>query len=110
MSSRALSRAIGLLLLVCVTTIAQTPNKVETTFDEHKNLTTMKLGPVRLAGNNERYYSLDFTLVADHPGRTKQTPERISFDLVSVVKARRLNTDLYVVFVADFTTWTLAHG
>ena len=101
MSSRALSRAIGLLLLVCVTTIAQTPNKVETTFDEHKNLTTMKLGPVRLAGNNERYYSLDFTLIAEHPGRTKQTPERISFDLVSVVKARRLNTDLYVVFVVD---------
>ena len=101
MSLRALCRTTGFLLLVCVTAFAQTSAKVETTFDESKNLTTAKLGPVRLAGDGERYHSLDFTLVAEYPGRTKQRPERINFDLISVVKARRLNSDLYVVFVID---------
>lgn len=31
----------------------------------------------------------------------RRTPERVNFELVSVVKARRLNTDLYVVFLVD---------
>jgi len=101
MSSRALCRTTGFLLLVCVGAFAQTSAKVETVFDEGKNLRTTKLGPVRLAGDSERYHNLDFTLIAEYPGNTKQKPEQISFDLVSVVKARRLNTDLYVVFVID---------
>src|ERR1044071_8643824 len=101
MSLRALCRTTGFLLLVSVTAFAQTSAEVETTFDESKNVTTTKLGPVRLAGDSGRYHSLDFTLMAEYPGNTKQRPERISFDLVSVVKARRLNTDLYVVFGID---------
>ena len=31
----------------------------------------------------------------------RRTPERVNFELVSVVKARRLNSDLYVVFLVD---------
>lgn len=101
MSLLALCRTISFLVLVCFTTFGQTSDKVVTTFDETKNLTTTKLGPVRLAGDSERYHSLDFTLLAEYAGKTKQTPEPIFFDLVSVVKARRLNTDLYVVFLID---------
>jgi hypothetical protein len=89
------------LLITSSVVCAQSTLKVETLFDEDKNLTTVRMGPVRLAAERDRYHSLDFSLSYQYPGHTFSIPQRINFDLVSVVKARRLNTDLYVVFVAD---------
>ena len=91
-----------LLLLSLICQSPQAALKVETRFDEQKNLTTQSLGPVRLSGPKYRYHSLDFSLSRSFNGRTTPTtPDRINFELVSVVKARLLNSDLYVVFVAD---------
>ena len=90
-----------ILLFSLILQSSQAPLKVETHFDEQKNLTTQSVGPVRLSGPQNRYYSLDFSLRRTYEGNTPTTPERIYFDLVSVVKARSLNSDLYVVFVVD---------
>jgi hypothetical protein len=90
-----------LLLLSLICQSPQAALKVETRFDEQRNLTTQNLGPVRLSGPKYRYHSLDFSLSRSYDGTTPPTPERITFELVSVVKARLLNSDLYVVFVVD---------
>jgi hypothetical protein len=53
-----------------------------------------------ISGPNGRYHSLSFSisyLFVDILAR----PKTVNFELVSVVKARRLNTDLRVVFVVD---------
>ena len=91
----------ALLFLSLICQPSQTPLKVETTLDEQKNVTTQSLGPVRLSGPKNRYHSLDFSIRRAYEGTTPTTAERIDFDLVSVVKARSLNSDLYVVFVVD---------
>lgn len=91
-------------ILLILSFICQSPHaapRVETRFDEQKNLTTQSLGPVRLSGPKNRYHSLDFTLSRSYEGTTSAAPNRINFELVSVVKARLLNSDLYVVFVID---------
>ena len=91
-------------ILLILSFISQSPQaalKVEARFDEQKNLTTHSLGPVRLSGPKNRYHSLDFTLSRSYEGTTPTAPNRIEFELVSVVKARLLNSDLYVVFVID---------
>lgn len=90
-----------LLLLSLICQSPQAALKLETRFDEQKNLTTQSLGPVRLSGPKYRYHSLDFSLSRSYDRTTPTTPERITFELVSVVKARLLNSDLYVVFVVD---------
>jgi hypothetical protein len=90
-----------LLISTAAVVLPQTTQKIETLYEEHKNLTTVRLGPTRLSGEKNRYHSLDFTLSYEYSGRTTTIPQRINFDLVSVVKARRLNPDLYVVFLVD---------
>src|ERR687892_518960 len=70
-------------------------------YDPQRNLTTVRLPFTRLSGEKGRYHSLSFAIDYSYPGQTRSLPERVNFELVSVVKARRLNPDLYVVFVAD---------
>ena len=74
---------------------------METVYDPQKNLTTVRLPFSRISGDRDRYHSLDFSVFYTYPGQNKQVPETIEFELVSVVKARKLNSDLYVVFVVD---------
>ena len=91
-------------ILLILSFICQSPQAaltVETRFDEQKNLTTQSLGPVRLSGPRNRYHSLDFTLSRSYEATASTAPDRINFELVPVVKARLLNSDLYVVFVID---------
>jgi hypothetical protein len=91
-------------ILLILSLISQSPQaalKVEERFDQQKNLTTQTLGPVRLSESKNRYHSLDFTLSRSYEATTPTTPDRINFELISVVKARLLNSDLYVVFVID---------
>ena len=97
--TKILVTVLCLLLTACV--VRSQTTKVETFFDEPKNLTTVRLGPVRLGTEKERYHRLDFSLSYQYPGQSASIPERINFELVSVIKARRLNTDLYVVFLVD---------
>ena len=76
----------------------------EIVYDLGKNVTTVRLPKTKLSGEKDRYHSLSFSIDYSYPGtpeRMTTPPERVNFELTSVVKARRLNTDLYVVFVVD---------
>jgi hypothetical protein len=77
------------------------PELIKSTHDPVRDLTTVRSQSVHLSGDKDQYHSLDFTLHYSHPGKEPRIPERINFDLVSVVKARKLNSDLYVVFVVN---------
>jgi hypothetical protein len=90
---------IFVLIILCSS--AQAQEKPETVYDPQKNLTTVRSQSIQLASDKDRYHSLEFTLSCEYPGRARVVPQSISFDLVSVIKERRLNTDLYVVFLVD---------
>lgn len=75
--------------------------QIETSYDEAKNLTTVKLPISRISGPHDRYHSLDYSVFYTYQGGERQVPTQVNFELVSVVKARKLSTDLYVVFVID---------
>ncbi len=74
---------------------------IKTTFDEAKNRSTVRLAPVQISGEKDKYYSLHIAAAYSYPGRVPQRPETIDFELRSVVKARKLKIDLYVEFVVD---------
>jgi len=61
---------------------------------------TVRSKSISISGPKERYHSLSFSisyLFTDILAR----PKTVNFELVSIVKARKLNPDLYVVFVID---------
>jgi hypothetical protein len=66
-----------------------------------KNETTLRLPSSKLAGPKDRYHSLAYSIYCTFPGHDATAAKDVTFELVSVVKARTLNTDLYVVFVVD---------
>lgn len=88
------------VVLAFITCFYQAP-LVETVYDQQKNLTTVRLPSTKLSGPKDRYHSLSVSMDYSYPGKTPTPPERVNFELTSVVKARRLNPDLYVVFVVD---------
>jgi hypothetical protein len=92
------SLLFALLILCAPVAEAQKPKSV---YDPQKNVTTVRSQSIQLARDKDRYHSLDFTLHYSYPGQVRRTPERVNFELVSVIKARRLNSDLYVVFLVD---------
>ncbi|MCA1578286.1 MAG: hypothetical protein LC794_13090 [Acidobacteria bacterium] len=92
-------KAVVLAVIACVSIQQQ----LQTGHDSQKNLTTVRLPSQSLSGQKDRYHSLSFSVYYEYPGKTPTPPERVNFELRSVVKARRLNTDLYVVFVVDGT-------
>jgi hypothetical protein len=76
--------------------------EIKRTFDEQKNTTTIQLPASRIGYEQGKYHSLDLSLSYSFKGTTAPAePQPIELELVSVVKARRLNTDLYVEFVID---------
>ena len=75
--------------------------KIETVYDEHKNLTTVRLPSTQVSGAKAHYHNLRFSLHYSYQGKVHRLPEQVDFDLVSVVKTRRLNSDLYVAFLVD---------
>ena len=101
----------SIALLVIAASIAaafaqQKPNAAsgfETTYDKVKNLTTVRLHPIKISGEKDKYYSLHISPSFSHPGQTPAAPSIIDFELQTVVKGR-LRTDLYVVFVIDGET------
>ena len=56
---------------------------------------------IPISGPKGRYHSLSFSISYPHDGFPALPKMIVKFELVSVVKARRLNSDLYVVFVLD---------
>ena len=96
------SAAAILALLLSITTLGlQQPTLFETVYDAQKDVTDVRLPFSRISGEKDRYYSLDFSVYFTYSGKTKQVPGFVNFELISVVKARKLNSDLYVVFVVD---------
>jgi hypothetical protein len=95
---------LSTLLILFATVLASaqaTQPQIETTYNQEKNLTTVKLPMSRISDDRDRYRSLDFSAFYTYPGREKQVPSDVNVELISVVKARKLNSDLYVVFVID---------
>ena len=76
---------------------------IETSYDSVKDKTTVRLLPVKISGERDKYYSLHMSPSFSYPGRQPQTPSKIDFELQTVVKGR-LKTDLYVVFIIDGET------
>jgi hypothetical protein len=91
------------LIILCafVASVVAQQTNIETVYDAQKNLTTVRSPLMHLSDDKDKYHSLDFSLRYSYSGQVLRVPERINFDLVSVVKARKLNTDLYVVFLVD---------
>jgi hypothetical protein len=103
-----------LLLIVLLTTAicsGQSPPletlqaaKIETTYDSSKDRTTVRLAPVQISGEKDKYHSLHMAPSFSFPGRQLQRPSRIDFELQTIVKRILLDSDLYVVFIVDGET------
>lgn len=77
--------------------------KIETSYDSNKDRTTVRLAPVLISGEQDKYHSLHMSPSFSFPGQRLAAPSIIDFELQSVVKGR-LSTDLYVVFIIDGET------
>ncbi|HEX7294178.1 MAG TPA: hypothetical protein VF251_00410, partial [Pyrinomonadaceae bacterium] len=70
--------------------------------DTKKDVITARLARFRIAENVDHYQSLDLSAFYTYPRKTDQAAApKVDLELYSVVKARKLNPDLYVVFVID---------
>lgn len=98
--SRFITPSLILSLLVLISTQGQT-KRIKYVHDEQKQITTVLLPSTQLSGPKDRYHSLAFTIYYFYPTKYPAPPEDVHFELHSVVKTRRLNPDLYVVFVID---------
>lgn len=76
---------------------------IETVYDGVKNKTTVRLSPVQISGEKDKYHSINISPSFSYPGRDFKTPEIIDFEVQTVVKTK-LKLDLYVVFVVDGIT------
>jgi hypothetical protein len=101
-----------LLLLVVVSIVpgtaqvgaeGMTPQapKIETTYNSCKNETTVRMEPMQISRERGLYHSLHVAPAYSFAGQVPRPPETIDFELQSVVKARKLRIDLYVLFVID---------
>ena len=80
------------------------PNYQQTIQINHNldtDVVTARLARFRIAENVDRYHTVDVSAAFTHSFKSKQTQPQVEVELLTVVKARRLNTDLYVVFVVD---------
>ena len=98
--SRFLITSLIVSLLVVV--IPQDELKgIDNVLDENTKVRTLRLRSIAISGPKDRYHSFAFSIYALYPPNWAERPDIVNFELVSVVKARKLNTDLYVVFVVD---------
>lgn len=75
--------------------------KIETSYDSGKDKTTVRMTRMQISGEKDRYHSLHLAPAYSFSGQVPRTPEIIDFELQTVVKARQLKVDLYVLFVVD---------
>ncbi|HEY9503694.1 MAG TPA: hypothetical protein VIR01_18800 [Pyrinomonadaceae bacterium] len=89
------------LLLTTIVALGQDV-EIKRTFDEQQNLSTIRLPATPIAYEQRKYHRLDLSLSYSFKGTTPPSNrEKVVLELVSVVKARQLNSDLYVVFLVD---------
>ena len=82
--------------------ITQSAPNIVTTYDSVKDRTTIQLLPMQVSGEKGIYYRLHIAVSCTYPTRTPPAqPQPFEFELQSIVKGRKLNPDLYIVFVVD---------
>jgi hypothetical protein len=101
----------GLWLCLCFAHVSssahlQTPastyqQTIQINHNLDKDVITARLVRFRVANDVDRYHTVDLSAEFVHSFKTKETRPKVDLEVFTVVKARRLNTDLYVVFVAD---------
>ncbi|HEX3186347.1 MAG TPA: hypothetical protein VHQ94_16235 [Pyrinomonadaceae bacterium] len=99
--SRVVITSLIFSLLVIVLPQDEDLNRLQTTYDPQKKENTIRVPSTKLAGPNDRYESLTFSVYYSTLSMFPSPPQTVNFEIVSVVKARKLNPDLYVVFVVD---------
>lgn len=92
-----ISLVVSLLTSVAPQDSAPLSERVE---DPRTGASIVRTKSIPISGPKDRYHSLSFSISYPYP-EDLALPKTVKFALVSVVKARRLNTDLYVVFVVD---------
>ena len=84
--------------------VAPQAAEIETSYASSKDQTTVKLAPVQISGEQDKYHSLHMSPSFSFPGHQRvAAPAIVDFELQTVVKGR-LRTDLYVVFIIDGET------
>jgi hypothetical protein len=84
-----------------VSSLAQESTRIETSYNDEKARTTIKLSPVQISAGQDKYVSLHMSPSFSFAGRRLLAPPAIvDFELQTVVRGR-LSTDLYVVFMID---------
>ena len=93
---------LSLLVSLFAQEVAQEEDlRLQKTLDREGKWVTVRVPSTPLSGPKDRYHSLAFSVYYSTLSRWPSPPQTVNFELVSVVKARKLNTDLYVVFVVD---------
>lgn len=85
------------------TETSQSVPGIEINYDAAKNRTMVRLMPVQISGEKQKYRSLHISPSFSYKGQTPVKPQFVDFELQTVVKGR-LSTDLYVVFMVDGET------
>lgn len=104
-------KLFGILLVLTVSALTlahvsngesliQTP-KIETSYDSGKNKTTVRMAPMKIADEKGLYHSIHLAPAFSYRGREPRSAEIIDFEVQTVVKARQLKVDLYVLFLID---------
>ena len=101
MSRFLITTLIGTIILFVPVQDRFTLTEILNNYDPGRNLTTVLLPSKKVSGPKGRYHSLSYSIYYSYPGKVATLPRDVNFELTSVVKARRLNTDLYVVFLLD---------
>ncbi len=95
--------AVLLMLVLTAPVFSQAGVKIITTYDRAKDKTTVKMAPVRISGDRDKYHSLHMSPSFSYAGHQPKIPETVDFELQTVVKGK-LDVDLYVVFIVDGET------
>jgi hypothetical protein len=104
-------KSLPLVLLITIASsghvfgqqITEETPRFETTYDNSKNQTIVRLLPLKISGEKDKYHSLHMSPSFSYPGHGPVARSIIDFELQTVVKGR-LSTDLYVVFIVDGET------
>ena len=76
-------------------------SQIISSYDAAKNLTTVRLAPVKISDDRAHYDSVSYSVFYSYPGKIKRIPAKVGLELQTVVKRRLLKIDLYVVFIVD---------
>lgn len=87
----------------------QKPIRVETTYDDKRDSTTVRLKPMQISGEKAQYRSVHIAPAFSYPGNELKKPVTIDFEVQTVVKTK-LKIDLYVVFILDGEKTFLSSG